>query len=102
MKYTPIAILDKVENGKRRYSCERDKCHVAYYLYHGNNGIYVLDQNHKGTGSNPVGGLYIRHIPFNGNGINDAGSYYLLEQDWLKILFKKRYSYLLTIPFSFF
>lgn len=57
-----------------------DHGHVAVYIAKIGNYIYVLDQNWDGTGSNPVGKIYLHAIPFSGNGgVNDANSYYRVE-----------------------
>ncbi len=82
-KFTPIATFYGYDNeGKQtKYSNYSQYSHVAYFLgIDGDRGIYVLDQNHNGTGSNPVGELHIRFIPYSGNHQLNAGNYYVISK----------------------
>lgn len=81
--FTPIATMEK-ENDTYRYK-NNGNSHVAYYMRHSddNKGIFVLDQNHDGTGSTPKGGIFIRFIPFSSTSKNlqaKAGNYHLIEK----------------------
>lgn len=77
-QYTPIATLTgEKRNGKPRYKGDDGKSHVAIYLKHHGNGILVIDQNFYLNGK-----LNVHYIPFSGSNQNNAGNYYILEQDW--------------------
>ncbi len=57
--------------------------HVAIYITQTNEGIYVLDQNFKGSFSNPVGEIAVRLIPWTTSSTSPqakASNYYIVEQ----------------------
>lgn len=59
------------------------KSHVAIYIAQTNEGIYVLDQNFRGSFSNPVGEIAVRLIPWTSNSTSSqakASNYYIVEQ----------------------
>lgn len=53
--------------------------HVAVVLAVYSDCIIVIDQNWAGTGSNPVGQIYIHAIDFKGTGIANANNYYIVR-----------------------
>lgn len=53
--------------------------HVAIVLATYDDHIIVIDQNWDGTGSNPVGQIYIHSIDFSGTGVSNATNYYIVR-----------------------
>ena len=62
-------------NSKDKY----DYGHVAIVLKVYSDHIIVIDQNWDGTGTNPIGQIYIHSIDFKGKGINNANNYYIVR-----------------------
>lgn len=81
-KFTPLATFygDGNSGQNTEYDNDSENSHVVYFISYTNEGILVLDQNHKGTGVNPIGELAIRIIPFSGNHQFNADNYYVITK----------------------
>jgi len=86
-KFSVVAVFnqDTWRGEKTGYSNTDGKSHTGIYVNQNDKGIYLLEQNFTGTGTNPVGKISVRLIPWDSGNKKypqtSAKNYFVVETD---------------------